>query len=99
MSSRRRALLVLVAALVLAAAAWVASFLIGHTRLDFERAGDGGSLAVRTDLPLATCSKEFTGEFPWVRLGCEGREDAEATGRASTSEAGSESLDTTGTAE
>lgn len=89
--------MVLFASLALAAATWVGALVVGNTRLSL--AAEEGSLAVSTDLPLATCSKVLTAEFPWVRFACEPREDAREPATAPSSAAGAESLDTAREAE
>lgn len=97
MSARRRALLVLAAALLLAVLSWLAAAVIGNTRVSLGTGDD--ALAVSTDLPLATCSKAFTREFPWVRFGCEPREGDGGPRSEGPSSAGSPALDTTGAGE
>lgn len=72
MSARRRALLVLLSALALAALTWLASALLGNSRISFGT-GDAG-VSVATEFPAATCSKSFHRDFPWVRFACEPRE-------------------------
>lgn len=86
MSPRRRALLVLVVALALAAASWLAAALLGGSEFDV-RTGDDAGFTVRTAFPAAWCEKELTGEFPWVRFSCGAREDA-APGALDTPGAG-----------
>lgn len=77
-SSRRRAMLVAVVALLLAVGAWIAATIVPTTRIAWTGADGRPGLSVSADLPAATCSKEFSREFPWVRIGCEpGREVGE----------------------
>ena len=46
-------------------------YLFGATRLQVQGSSlDGGSLTFETQLPNATCRKEVTAEFPFVRLEC-----------------------------
>lgn len=74
-SSRRRAVLIGIAALVLAIGAWIASAIVPTTRISWSDADGRPGLSVSADLPAATCRKEFSREFPWVRIGCEPEED------------------------
>lgn len=75
MSARRRALLIAVLALALAVVAWVASQVIGNTRISFASEGSDAGLTFATELPAGSCSKTFDGRFPWVHLSCEPRGD------------------------
>jgi len=77
-SSRRRAVLIAVVALALAIVAWIAATIVPTTRVAWTGADGRPGLTVSADLPAATCRKEFTGEFPWVRIACEPEDDAPA---------------------
>jgi hypothetical protein len=77
-SSRRRALLIAVVALVLAIGAWIAATIVPTTRISWTGADGRPGLSVSADLPAATCRKEFSGEFPWVRIRCEPERDGPA---------------------
>lgn len=81
-SSRRRALLIAVVALVLALGAWIAATIVPTTRIAWTGADGRPGLSVSADLPAATCRKEFSREFPWVRIGCEPDDDAPAESSA-----------------
>ena len=74
MSSRRRALLITVLALLLAVVAWLASVTIGATRIEPDARRSGEGVRVTTAFPAATCSKTLTAEFPFVRFACESGE-------------------------
>jgi hypothetical protein len=74
-SSRRRALLLIAGALLLALAAWLASSIVPTVGLRTTGTGDDAGLEVSAELPAATCHKEFGRDFPWVRIWCEPREE------------------------
>lgn len=76
-SSRRRALLIAVVALVLAVGAWIAATIVPTTRIAWTGPDGRPGLSVSADLPAATCRKEFSREFPWVRIGCEPDEEGD----------------------
>jgi hypothetical protein len=74
-SSRRRAIVLIVGALLLALAAWIASSIVPTVGLRTTGTGDDAGLQVSAELPAATCRKEFSRDFPWVRIWCEPRDE------------------------
>jgi hypothetical protein len=76
-SSRRRALVLIAGALLLALAAWLAISIVPTVGLRTTGTGDDRGLEVSAELPAATCHKEFSGDFPWVRIWCDPHDDGD----------------------
>lgn len=75
-SARRRAVLIAALALVTAAAAWIAVWVLQGTRIDWRDADGGPGVTVSAEMPAGTCRKELTASFPWVRFACDRSDDS-----------------------
>ena len=80
---RSRLAIALVAVTVAAVAAWVASQMVPTARIAWSDDGDRG-VTVSAELGQATCRKELTATFPWVRISCEPEADPDGGERVPT---------------
>ena len=79
----RRVLVALLALVALGALAGIAVAVLRASDIDLSGlASEDGSVGVTTELPAATCTKELTGGFPFVRFSCEAKEGGAVEGRA-----------------
>ena len=84
---------------MLALAAWLAASIVPTVGLRTTGTGDDTGLEVSAELPAATCHKEFSREFPWVRIWCEPREDGDGPSDADAGSRDASRLDSPGGAE
>ncbi len=54
-----------------AVVAWVASQMVPTARISWNDDDGARGVTVSADLAQATCRKELTSTFPWVRITCE----------------------------
>ena len=68
---RSRLGIALVAVALAAVAAWVASQMVPTARIAWSGEDGARGVTVSAELAQATCRKELTATFPWVRISCE----------------------------
>lgn len=56
---------------LVAALAWVASQMVPTARISWSDEDGARGVTVSADLAEASCRKELTARFPWVRITCE----------------------------
>lgn len=71
----------LVAVSLAAMAAWIASQMVPSAQIAWSDEDGAQGVTVSADLGEASCRKQLTSTFPWVRISCEPKDEPEGDPR------------------